>query len=186
MRITALVIVATLSLIGCKPATPSYTVTDPTTGEKAKVSVADKAGDKTVTVTTKDGDGTISVAEDGEAPKNLPAYIPLYPGAKYLGSFAAASHQKAESGPDAGGPVAGGIVSFSTPDPAAKVLAFYKQAFTRAGMTEQASGDMGGMAMLSFSKGDNEQEGAQVMASPDTGGDTGGGTQVQVMYSATP
>jgi hypothetical protein len=177
MRLTTLLIATTFSLVACKPSPPSYTVTDPTTGEKTKVSIDDKAGDKTITVNTKDGAGTISVAENGEAPKNLPSYVPLYPGAKYMGSFAASSDKKAE-----GGPVAGGMVSFSTPDPSAKVLAFYKDAFTRAGLTEQGSGDMGGMAMLSFSKGDNEQEGAQVMASPGEGS----GTQVQIMYSAAP
>lgn len=172
-----LIAFAAASLVACKPPTPSYTVTDPATGEKTKISVEDKSGDKTITVNSKDGAGTISVAEKGEAPKNLPAFIPTYPGAVYLGSFAAATEGKAD-----GGPVAGGMVTFSTTDPSAKVLSFYKEAFTKAGMKEQASGDMGGMAMLSFTKGDNEQEGAQVMASPGQSG----GTQVQVMYSAAP
>ena len=152
-------------------------VTDPKTGEKTKISVDAKSGDKTITVKSKDGDGTISVSQDGEAPKNLPAYVPVYPGAKYMGSFAAASSKSGE-----GGPVAGGMVTFTTNDASAKVLAFYKDAFTKAGMKEQGSGDMGGMALLSFTKGDNEQEGAQVMASPAPTG----GTQVQVMYSAAP
>jgi predicted enzyme related to lactoylglutathione lyase len=177
MRLTAFIALATLSVVACKPPTPSYTVTDPKTGEKTKISVDAKGDNSTITVNTKDGAGTISVAQEGEAPKNLPSYVPLYPGAKYLGSFAAASDKSSE-----GGPVAGGMVTFSTTDPSAKVLAFYKEAFTKAGLKEQASGDMGGMAMLSFSKGENEQEGAQVMATPAPSG----GTQVQVMYSAAP
>lgn len=177
MRLITLISLATLSVVACKPPTPSYTVTDPKTGEKTKISVDGQGDNKTITVNTKDGAGTISVAQEGEAPKNLPSYVPLYPGAKYLGSFAAASKNSSE-----GGPVAGGMVSFTTTDPSAKVLAFYKEAFSKAGMTEQASGDMGGMSMVSFSKGDNEQEGAQVMATPASTG----GTQVQVMYSAAP
>ncbi len=177
MRQHLMITIAAMGLIACKPPTPSYTVTDPKTGEKTKISVDAKSGDNTITVNSKEGAGTISVSQDGEAPKNLPAFIPLYPGAKYMGSFAAASSKSGE-----GGPVAGGMVTFSTSDASAKVLAFYKDAFTRAGMKEQAGGDMGGMAMLSFTKGDNEQEGAQVMASPGTTG----GTQVQVMYSAAP
>ena len=177
MRSLALIIVASLGVVACKPPTPSYTVTDPKTGEKTKISVDGSGSDKTITVKSKDGDGKISVAQEGEAPKNLPAYVPLYPGAKYMGSFAAASAKSA-----AGGPVAGGMVSFTTADPSTKVLAFYKDAFTKAGMKEQGSGDMGGMSMLSFSKGENEQEGAQVMATPAPTG----GTQVQVMYSAAP
>lgn len=177
MRHVVLIAFASLGLIACKPPTPSYTVTDPKTGEKTKISVDAKAGDNTITINSKDGAGTISVAQDGEAPKNLPSYVPLYPGAKYMGSFAAASDKSAQ-----GQPVAGGMVTFTTNDPSAKVLAFYKDAFTKAGMTERASGDMGGMAMLSFSKGDNEQEGAQIMASPAPSG----GTQVQLVYSAAP
>jgi hypothetical protein len=166
-----------VSLTACKPETPQYTVTDPKTGEKTKISIKDQTGDKTITIDTEEGGGTISVAEQGEPPKNLPAYVPLYPGAQYTGSFAASSNQKSD-----GGAVAGGMVSFTTSDTSEKVLAFYKDAFSKAGMKEQAAGDMGGMSVLSFSKGDNEQEGAQVMVTPDPAG----GTQVQVMYSAAP
>jgi hypothetical protein len=159
----------TLALVACKPSTPSYSVTDPKTGDK--ITATEKNGSQTVTV---EGKGSISVAANGEVPKNLPAYLPPYPGAKYEGSFA--TDMKAQPGTEA---MNGGMVSFNTTDSADKVLAFYKDAFTRANLKENASGDMGGMKMLSFSKGDSDAEGVQVMASAAPTG----GTQVQLMYS---
>lgn len=174
MRLRILFVLATLSLIACKPATPSYSVTDPKTGEKTKFTVDAKGDNKTVTVQTGDGKGTISVTEKGDVPKGLPSYIPPYPGAKYEGSFVSDMQ-----GTPKDGAVSGGLMSFKTTDSADKVLAFYKNAFTRAGLKDGASGDMGGLKMISFTKGDNEQQGAQVMASSAPSGET----QVQVMYS---
>lgn len=174
MRFTALAIFAVLSLTACKPPTPSYTVTDPKTGEKTKVSVDGKGDDKTITVQTGEGKGTISVSESGEVPKGLPSYIPPYPGAKYEGSFVSDMQGTPKTGA-----VSGGMMSFKTSDPADKVLAFYRDAFTRSGLKDGASGDMGGMKMISFTKGEGNEQGAQVMASVAQTGET----QVQVMYS---
>lgn len=179
MRLIAFIALAALSLTaltltGCKPPTPSYTVTDPKTGEKTKLSVDDKGENKTITVQTGEGKGTISVTEKGDVPQNLPSYVPPYPGAKYEGSFASDMQGTAEMGA-----VSGGMMSFQTNDSADKVLAFYKDALSRAGLKDSASGDMGGMKMVSFTKGDDSQQGVQVMASAAPTG----GTQVQVMYS---
>jgi hypothetical protein len=174
MRFTALIVLTTLSLVACKPPTPSYSVTDPETGEKTKISIDAKGDNKTITVQTGEGKGTISMTEKGEAPKGLPDYVPPYPGAKYEGSFVS----DLQGTPKAGA-VNGGMMSFTTNDSADKVLAFYKEAFTRAGLKDGASGDMGGMKMISFTKGEGNDEGAQVMASVAPAG----GTQVQVMYS---
>ena len=168
-------IALSLGLIACKPAPPSYTVTDPKTGEKTQITVGQKGDDKTVTINGVDGKATISVTTQGDVPKALPAYVPPYPGATYESSFASNMEASAKDGP-----VKGGMMSFKTTDSADKVLEFYKNAFTRAGMKEGASGDMGGMKVTSFTKGDNEQEGAQVMATQAPTGET----QVQVIYSA--
>lgn len=174
MRFITVMALAAISLTACKPPTPSYTVTDPKTGEKTKVSVDAKGDNKTVTVQTGDGKGTITVSESGEVPKGLPSYVPPYPGAKYEGSFVSDMQGTPKTGA-----VSGGMMSFKTRDSADKVLAFYKEAFTRAGLKDGASGDMGGMKMISFTKGEGNDQGAQVMASvADTGE-----TQVQVMYS---
>jgi hypothetical protein len=166
---------AALGLGACNPSPPSYTVTDPKTGEKAEISIDTGGATNTITVNSEEGKASITISSDGKAPANMPSYIPAYPGAEYQGSFASnvSSDQAKKSD------MKGGMVSFTTNDAPDKVLAYYKEAFTRGGLKEQASGNMGGMQMLSFTKGDTEQEGAQVMAS--AAGD--GSTQIQIIYS---
>jgi hypothetical protein len=160
-------------LSACNPAEKSYTVKDPQTGEKTKVTVSEKAGDKAVTIKSQDGSGTISVAETGEVPRNLPSYVPAYPGANYQGSFVASSMIASS-----GGPAAGGMVGFSTKDTPEQVIAFYKAAFVKAGLQEAVSGNFGQMQMLSATK-EGSEDGAQVMITQ-----ADGVTQVQVIYSA--
>jgi hypothetical protein len=164
---------AMLGLIACKPPEPSITVKDPNTGEDIKLSTKDKDGNKTITINSTEGKGTVSISGDGAPPTNMPAYLPNYPGAKYMASFTTDMAAVAQSGEGKGG-----MATFTTPDSQDKVLAFYKDALTKAGMKENATGDMGGMKMLSYSKADNAQEGAQIMASAAEGG----ATQVQVIY----
>jgi hypothetical protein len=176
MRKIALAVVIVFGLVACKPPTPSYTVTDPKTGEKTEISV-DGAGSKdgSVTINGPDGKATVSVTAKGDVPKDLPTYIPAYPGATYEGTFASNMQATADKGA-----MRAGMVSFKTGDAPDKVLEFYKGAFTRAGLKDRASGDMGGMKMISFTKGENDGEGAQVVATKAETGET----QVQVMYSA--
>jgi hypothetical protein len=177
MKPQLLITLAMLWLAACNPSPPSYTVTDPKTGEKSQISVNTKEGKESVSVKSKTGEGTISVTESGDVPKNMPAFLPPYPGASYKGSFAANMKTKPTEGAQTGG-----MVSFQTTDEPDKVFAFYKNAFTKAGLTESASGEMGGMEMISFSKGANDQEGVQVLATREAGA----ATQVQIMYSFAP
>jgi hypothetical protein len=174
-RLAPLMIIGLLVLAACgQPKEKSYTVTDPDTGEKAKVTVADKEGDKSVTIQSEDGKSTMSVAEAGQAPSNLPDWVPAYPGADYSGSFSVETKgDKAKEG----APAAGAMMGFRTNDPPAKVLDFYKAAFAKAGLKEAASGNFGSMQMLSAAKPDSDI-GAQVMVTQD-----GAASQVQVIYS---
>jgi hypothetical protein len=166
--------ISTCVLAACKPAEPSITVTDPQSGDKVKVSTKERDGNQTVTIDGGDGKGTVSFSSDGSAPTNMPSYLPNYPGAKYQGTFVADVAETKE-----GEAAKGGMATFTTTDSAEKVMAFYKSALSKTDMKENASGDMGGMKMLSFSKGDNSQEGAQIMISSAPNG----GTQVQVIYA---
>jgi hypothetical protein len=174
MHKITLLAIAMLALTACKPPEPSITVKDPITGEKTKLSTKDENGNKTITIDGGEGKGTISMSTEGTAPTNMPSYLPNYPGAKYQGTFVA---NVAET--SAGGMAKGGMATFTTPDAPEKIIAFYKETLSKTGMTENASGDISGMKMLSFSKGNNSQEGAQVMISPAPSG----GSQVQVIYS---
>jgi hypothetical protein len=72
----------------------------------------------------------------------MPSWVPTYPGAKAQGNMTA----KGESDDGAG---EGGIVTFSTPDPASRVTAFYQAKIQEMGMKmdlTQLSGS-GGMVM---------------------------------------
>lgn len=71
-------------------------------------------GSKTIHGTK--GDITFSVHQ---APKNMPAYAPLYAGAKIVSSI--------EGDPKTG---AGGVVTFIVPDKPAAVIAFYEKVAT--------------------------------------------------------
>jgi hypothetical protein len=174
MRKMTLIAITLLALVACKPPEPSITVTDPATGQKTKLSAKDKDGNQTVTIDSEKGKGTVSITGDGAPPTNMPTYLPNYPGAKYQATFSADM-----AGAGVEGASKGGMATFTTSDSADKVIAFYKNALSKTDLKEGASGDVGGMRMLSFSKGDNSQEGAQIMvsAAPD------GGQQVQVIYS---
>ncbi len=174
MRKLIVVLMLTIGIAACKPPTPSYTLTDPKTGEKTKISVSGVGEKGSVTINAPDGKATVSMTAKGDVPKDLPSYIPPYPGAVYEGTFASNMQATAEKGA-----MRAGMVSFKTNDPADKVLAFYKEAFSRAGLKDSASGDMGGMKMISFAKGEDDSDGTQVMATPATTGQT----QVQITYS---
>lgn len=167
-------VLSTCVLAACKPPEPSFTVTDPQSGDKVKLSTKEKDGNQTITIDGGEGKGTVSFSSDGSAPTNMPSYLPNYPGAKYQGTFTADVAEAKE-----GGAAKGGMATFITTDSADKVMAFYKASLSRTDMKENGSGDMGGMKMLSFSKDGNSQEGAQIMISPAPDG----GTQVQVIYS---
>jgi hypothetical protein len=169
-----LLALAFVALVACKPSGPSYSVTDPKTGETTEISVEEKSGNKTITVNSDSGNSQVSITTTGDEPKGLPAHVPPYPGAVYESSFVS----KTQDAKKASG-VGGGMMSFKTSDHADKVLAFYTNAFTRAGLKQAASGDLGGMKMISFTKGADEEQGVQVIANQATNGET----HVQVMYS---
>lgn len=76
--------------------------------------------DKTAVIHGANGDVTMT----GAAPKNLPAYAPLYPGAKVDSSVVT----DASTG-------SGGIVSFTVGAPPAAVIDFYKKAAAKSQLT---------------------------------------------------
>lgn len=176
--LSALLLACCGALAACgQPQEKTYTVTDPETGEKSKISISDKAGDKSVTIRSENGRSNVSVSEAGEAPANLPDFIPLYPGADYSGSVVMQSDAAAEASGTGSRPASGAMMAFKTPDPPAKVIAFYKDAFAKAGLKEAGSGAFGPMQLLAAVK-EGSDIGAQVMVSVE-----GGVSNVQVVYS---
>jgi hypothetical protein len=72
-------------------------------------------------------DGQLATVEIGGGAGQLPKWVPTYPGAKAQGNFTA-------KGEGADGMGEGGVVSFSTTDPASKVISFYEDKCKEMGM----------------------------------------------------
>lgn len=113
----------------------------------------------TVKMTGKDGEETTIEAGSG-APKNLPAWVPLYPGGTVEGTFDS-------TGPD------GRNVSFTvnTSDTPEEVLSFYEAKLEEAGLTVekstyQSEGQTGG-TLIGTSQ--DEKQTVQLIVSSDQG-----------------
>jgi hypothetical protein len=136
----------------------TLTVKNKKTGEVVTLNAEDIKNGK-LTVTTKDGTttfdgnqtedgGTMTVTNDkgetttlvggGEAPKNLPTWVPTYPGGTTTGSFDATSNNERTA-----------AFSVTTSDSVDDVIAFYEGKLKEAGLevqknTYEANGQKGG------------------------------------------
>ncbi|MBY0448401.1 MAG: hypothetical protein K2P95_06895 [Hyphomonadaceae bacterium] len=113
--------VAVLALSACKG--PSVTVTDPESGEKAKVSLDGGGEDATLKISGQDGTAVIAGA-GASLPKDLPGFVAVYPSLKL---------QSVMSGVSAEGN--GGMLIGVTPDSVEKVAAFYRAQLEREGFS---------------------------------------------------
>jgi hypothetical protein len=116
-----------------------------------------------------DENGQTGSVEIGEGVGKLPSWVPVYPGAKAEGTFAA----KGGSGEDA----EGGTVAFTTPDSASKVTSFYQDKAKDLGMKASmtTSGAEGGMLIFA-------DEGSKRTLSVVVGG-SAGQTSINLIYS---
>jgi hypothetical protein len=96
----------------------------------------------------------------------LPAYLPLYPGAKVNASYFG-------SGADG----AGGVVTLETHASPAEVIAFYKPKVTAAGMAQTMSAEMGTTTTFAASN-DAKKESVSISATR-----ADGSTTVQLTWS---
>ena len=108
------------------------------------LTVREKKTGKTITMNAEDvKNGKLSFSDEtgekmtfgGDSGAQLPAWIPVYPGAKAEAGLMSASGKDGE----------GGMAHFKTKDPAAKVLSYYQDALKSAGykITANMSGDGG-------------------------------------------
>lgn len=113
------------------------------------------------TMKANDGKSTFEVNGSGMSPNvDMPAFAPLYPGAKVTASMAAASKDGK-----------GGMVAFQTSSPAADVVAFYKQKAMAYGMNDNLDSSTGGTLMFVASAKEGKQS-LQVVASGASSGST--------------
>jgi len=84
--------------------------------------------------------GEVANLEIGGGEGKLPSWVPTYPGARAQGNLTA-------SGADGGEVGEGGVVTFTTPDPPSKVIAFYDAKCKEMGLSVNVSqlSDTGGL-----------------------------------------
>ena len=116
-------------------------IRDRKTGEEVTLSFDDiKKGRLRFSARGKDGE--VANMEIGGGEGKMPSWVPVYPGAKAQGNMTA-------NGQGGDGMGEGGIVTFTTPDPASTVRAFYEAKIREMGMSvdlTQVTG-AGGMVM---------------------------------------
>jgi hypothetical protein len=130
-------------LTGCGPSPKEQTVRNPMTGEK---------------VTVKSGSGIA-------APKNMPAYAPLYPGAVIESSVDGISST-------ADGGQQGGMVSYRTKAAPEKVAEFYRGKLDASSLKDRSEANISGSIILGATSAGDGAEGVQVsiVADEDTSG----------------
>jgi hypothetical protein len=128
-------------------------IRDKRTGKEFTLSFDDvKKGKFRISATGENGEvADVEIGGEGK----LPSWVPAYPGAKAQGNVTA-------KGEDANGMGEGGVVTFSTTDPASKVTAFYEAKLKEMGMTIDVSALTGSGGMI-------------------TGEDTGGKRTLHIM-----
>lgn len=128
-----------VEVLSTDDSTGRITVRDRKTGKVVSLTFDDAKNGKFSFQATGD-DGKTAHVEFGATSGKLPSWVPAYPGAEAKGTFSI-------KGDDGNGQGEGGTFSFTTPDSAAKVKAFYEDKCKQAGMKVNMtlSTDQGGM-----------------------------------------
>ncbi len=126
-------------------------------------------GDGTAVLHGANGD--VTMTQSGAAPKNLPAYAPIFPGAKITSSVVT----DAKTG-------SGGIVAYTVAATPAAVIDFYRKAAAKAQLTNAMSSppDPDGSQVVLFNQA-NSQRSMSVSAKP---ADNKAGTEVGLTYGS--
>jgi hypothetical protein len=150
--------VAVMTLAACgKKEEQTITVRDPKKGESVDVGVGSTEKGQ-MTFKSKDGSVVVNSGENA----TLPAGFIGYPGAKIVTSMM--GNSKADG--------AGGMISMTTKDAPATVLAYYKKELAAKGMAVKMETTMPNGGMI-IAGGDNESDkGAMVTANSEKPGET--------------
>ncbi len=117
---------------------------------------------------------TMQSGENMRAPSNLPAYAPIYPGARIQNVMEASN-----AGSDGAGE--GGMVVFHTDADVATVEAFYRQRLDASPLTERSETRINGSLILGATSPDDSGTSVQLTISPS---DDPSGSNVSMVYSA--
>jgi hypothetical protein len=138
-------------------------IRDKRTGKEVTISFDDIKNGKFKMSATGD-DGEVATVEIGQGAGQLPKWVPTYPGAKAQGNFTA----KGESSDGMG---EGGMVSFSTSDPASKVISYYEGKCKEMGMKVDLTGTTADGGMI-LATDEAAQRTVQIMVGGGNGSDT--------------
>ena len=164
MRHLLIAFLATVLLAGCdqKPDKANHVTISSPNG-----SVNISGNGEHITMQSDNGKTRVEVNTNGIGGNvGLPAFVPLYPGAKVISSV---------HGNDAKS--AGGMVAFDSKSTPADVIAFYKQKTAGAGLPQKM--DMNQQGTMMFVASD-EKRTLQVTSAP---GDGGAGSHTQLTWS---
>jgi hypothetical protein len=148
----------------------TITVRDRRTGKESTITF-DQARNGRFSITADDDHGGKGTLQFGGAANDLPSWIPAYPGATNSGVFSA-------HGANADGKGDGGSFTFTSSDPARKVLDFYRDKAAELGLKVNMNTDTGSGGMI-IAANENEKRTLMVVAN---GG--GGSTSVSVTYGS--
>tara|TARA_R110002167_G_scaffold46354_11_gene138430 strand:- start:1905 stop:2426 length:522 start_codon:yes stop_codon:yes gene_type:complete len=109
------------------------------------------------------------------APRNMPAFAPIYPGAAILSSMDGISGSSSD-----GGVQTGGMVSFSTKDDPERVARFYRARLDASNLTERGDANVNGAMILSGTAAEDTGDGVQISIAPSGEGE---GSVVTLIYS---
>jgi hypothetical protein len=141
-------------------------------GGTATVKTTEKGDTQEVTITGPDGKSTavITAGDGAAAPANLPAFAPVYPGAKIESSLSG-------SGPEG----SGGVLVMTTKDAPDKVAAFYEARIKAANLGDTTRFSNNDMQMIGGTAGEKGPS-ANVTIAPDPAG----GTRINLIYVPAP
>ena len=142
--------------------TGTITVRDRTSGKVMTFSFDDVRNGK-FNMKVQGDDGKTATVEVGGADAKLPSWVPSYPGSTAQGTFSVTGTSNDGSGE-------GGNFTFTTPDPASKVMTFYQDKTREMGMKANLTTNTPDGGMLIAANEDNQRSLTVVLAkgSPDT------------------
>ena len=141
----------------------TITLRDKKTGQVMTLSFDDVKNGKFKMSATDEHGKTANIEIGGGAGKT-PSWVPNYPGAKAEGNFTA-------RGDDGTGKGAGGVVTFTTSDAPSKVMEFYNEKITGAGMKIISTTTAGDTGMI-MAASDDEKKSLQVIVGKGSSNET--------------
>lgn len=146
----------------------TLTIRDRRTGKESTITF-DQARNGHFSITANDDRGGSGSVQFGGDAKDLPSWVPKYPGAVNTGLFSA-------KGTDNNGKGEGGSFTFTTSDSPRKVLDFYREKAGELGLKVNLNTDTGSGGMIVAAE---EDEKRSLMATANT---SGGSTTVSITY----